>query len=397
MVVDSVISKPNKEHHNIYFSNSLEVYSHANEFINIVRNFQKDNDLLITGVPGSGRYALVKRATEEIKARLIEIDCIKAASAIDFVDLFIKGIYKAFDKKYHSVISQKLNDFLKDKKIVTKCREGDDVSILQILPTIDDDMLWQMFKFVVLLPGEITKYTNERVVVLLKQISHIRFWDRRKNSKNEWEKFLRNKLNQDPKVSYVILETVAELEELNFDIEEKNGEYYKLFPDAPVEVIQLKPLLDAPLEFWIVNVLGESNLVISEEGIKEIISLVQGHIGSAESFVKRLKLICQPGTTISKDRVKNALNSILEDINVVFESLLLMLPASQLQLIECLAIEPTDKPHSKKYRDKHNLAKGGTLQGAIKGLQQKGLIYGAEDNFQLTLPLFAIWIKNNLI
>ena len=402
MVVDpiSVASSKKSEEDSIYKDSRTE------ELFRITRNFKGDNDLLITGVPGSGRYTLIKRATNDIRAKLIEVDCIKAASGIDLVNLLIKGIYKGFGKNYEEIITQKLGNLSIDPESFTPCSVGN-ISAIQLLPAIknaEKTLLWEIFDFVVDLPGLILENSDERVVVILKQISHLRSWDRvtrnkDKNVKHKWERHLRDKLNQDPQVSYVILETIAELEEIELENKDEDGKVFykdKLFSNAPIKIIELKPISDNALVYLIDKALYKNNLKLSENALEKVLNSVQGHIGSAETLVKRLKLICQPGTTIDEHQIQDALNSILNDLSTVLESLLTMLPASQLQLIECLAIEPTPKPHSKEYRDKYGLARGGTLQGAVKGLQQKGLIYSAEENFQLTLPFFATWIKSNL-
>ncbi|MGK7916517.1 MAG: ATP-binding protein, partial [Prochloraceae cyanobacterium] len=65
-------------------------------------------------------------------------------------------------------------------------------------------------------------------------------------------------------------------------------------------------------------------------------------------------------------------------------------------LLECLAIDPTEKPQSKEYINRHYLSRGGSLQGAIAGLQNKGLIYGADNGYKIALPLFALWLRQRL-
>ncbi|MEH2222342.1 MAG: hypothetical protein V7L03_04170 [Nostoc sp.] len=37
-----------------------------------------------------------------------------------------------------------------------------------------------------------------------------------------------------------------------------------------------------------------------------------------------------------------------------------------------------------------------SLQGALTGLQHKGLIYNAEPGYQLALPLLALWLRQQL-
>ena len=87
---------------------------------------------------------------------------------------------------------------------------------------------------------------------------------------------------------------------------------------------------------------------------------------------------------------------MLQDLSMTFASLLMLLPASQVQLLQCLALDPTQKPQSREYIQKHGLFRGGSLQGALSGLQQKGLIYGSQQGYRLALPLLALWIRQRL-
>ena len=45
---------------------------------------------------------------------------------------------------------------------------------------------------------------------------------------------------------------------------------------------------------------------------------------------------------------------------------------------------------------KHGLSRGGSLQVSLTGLQHKGLIYSAEQGYQLALPLLALWLRQRL-
>jgi hypothetical protein len=100
-------------------------------------------------------------------------------------------------------------------------------------------------------------------------------------------------------------------------------------------------------------------------------------------------------STIEKTHVVKAMEELLKDFAHLFEVNLRMLPVLQGKLLECLAIEPTSQPHSKEYRKKYNLPRGGSLSSALNGLTSKGLIYGAKDGYALTTPFLASWVKRN--
>jgi hypothetical protein len=86
----------------------------------------------------------------------------------------------------------------------------------------------------------------------------------------------------------------------------------------------------------------------------------------------------------------------MEDFSGTFESLLLLLPPIQARVLESLAIDPTDRPHARDYIQKHQLSRGGGLQGALASLEQKGLIYGPHYGYQIAMPLLRLWLKHRL-
>jgi hypothetical protein len=88
--------------------------------------------------------------------------------------------------------------------------------------------------------------------------------------------------------------------------------------------------------------------------------------------------------------------SLIEDFSVTFESLILLLPSTQVRLLESLALDPTLRPHSKEYMQKHQLSRGGTVQGALLSLEHKGLIYGADRGYAIALPMLGLWLRYRL-
>jgi hypothetical protein len=100
--------------------------------------------------------------------------------------------------------------------------------------------------------------------------------------------------------------------------------------------------------------------------------------------------------SIQAHHVHRSALALVEDLSITFESLILLLPSSQVRVLESLALDPTDSPHSREYIQKHQLSRGGGLQGALASLQQKGLVYGAEHGYRITMPLLAFWLKHRL-
>jgi len=88
--------------------------------------------------------------------------------------------------------------------------------------------------------------------------------------------------------------------------------------------------------------------------------------------------------------------ALVQDMSCTFEALLLLLPPTQARVLESLALDPTDSPQSSAYIKKHQLSRGGGLQGALNSLEQKGLIYGPKFSYRIALPLLNFWLKQRL-
>jgi hypothetical protein len=201
-----------------------------------------------------------------------------------------------------------------------------------------------------------------------------------------WETFLRKEIERHTLVSYVLVATIAET---------------SLHPDEPgnsLATVQLAPLSDDVVAAWVQAVLHGEGLTFDprSQALELFVNAVQGHLGDASALVRRLKSVRVSDGLIRDEHVEQAIQELLTDLSMVFESLLMLLPANQAHLLESLALDPTDKPQSRDYIHKHYLSRGGSLQGAIAGLQHKGLIYGSEQGYRLALPLFALWLRQRL-
>ena len=100
--------------------------------------------------------------------------------------------------------------------------------------------------------------------------------------------------------------------------------------------------------------------------------------------------------SIEVHHVHRSALALAEDLSITFESLILLLPPSQVRVLESLALDPTDKPHARDYIQKHQLSRGGSLQGALSSLEQKGLVYGAKFGYRIAMPMLEFWLKQRL-
>ncbi|MBK1986485.1 ATP-binding protein [Sphaerospermopsis aphanizomenoides BCCUSP55] len=358
---------------NLNLSTSLQLIGRSLEFQRIVEILAQDGDLLITGVPGSGRRTLVRVAAQEVSAVVLEIDCIRATDGERFLQLLAEAINQNWEaKKIETWVNQTASDFF-----IFNAE-----SKLKLLHYLNQKQLWQAFIILLELLQIMAADLNQRVVLILQSFPHIRSWDRN----SLWESTFRREVKANPNVSYVLLATIAETSHHQDD------------SNYPLEAIQLAPLAKDVLALWAREILHTENLKFDphSRALQIFLDTVQGNIGDAMVLIRRLLNLQHSQGLITEQEVQQVIEAILKDLSITYESLLMLLPASQIHLLECLAVDPTDKPQSKEYIQKHGLSRGGSLQGALTGLQNKGLIYSAEQGYRLALPLLALWLRQRL-
>ncbi|MBW4599982.1 MAG: ATP-binding protein [Calothrix sp. FI2-JRJ7] len=353
----------------------LELIGRSAEFQRIVEVLAQDGDVLIAGVPGSGRRTLVRSAAKEVGAIILEIDCIRASDGERFLQLLAEAVSQNFQPaQVKNWVNTKAREYF-----VFNSEEA--IGKLKLIRSLNLKQLWQAFELLLKLPQQLAEADGKRVVLILHTFPHIRSWDKN----GEWEATLRREIKAQTFVSYVLVATIAEAA----NTEEK---------DYPLETLKLAPLVRDVIAVWAREILHTQGLTFDSrsKALQLFLDAVQGHIGDAMALIRRIQSVRRPDGLVTEKAVHDAIQGLLKDLSITFESLLMLLPPNQVHLLEALACDPTEKPQSREYIQKHGLSRGGSLQGALMGLQHKGLIYGAEQGYKLALPLLALWLKQRL-
>ncbi|MDX2255267.1 MAG: helix-turn-helix domain-containing protein [Pseudanabaenaceae cyanobacterium bins.39] len=350
-----------------------------------------DGDLLIAGVAGSGRRTLVKWAAQQVRARVITIDCLRATDGDRFLHLLANSLLSAFS---HPDELAKLQDLLKEQSVnfTPKCTDPEHHTVkkLEMSWHLSAIGVWQLFQYLLSVPQQMAEWLDCRVAIVLHNFTHIRSWDR----SGEWEEYLRSEIQVQSRVSYVLIATVPE------------PWMHKL----SIHVVELPPLSNAELWEWLEPIMLSKGLRFAPSG-QLFAEYVQGNMGDAIALMRRIWLdylveqrYCVGQNSdalpdlflIDADRLHKNMLALVEDLSPTFESLIMLLPPTQVRVLESLAIDPTVSPHRREYIQKHRLSKGGSLQGALDSLEQKGLVYGAKYGYRIALPTLQFWLRQHL-
>jgi hypothetical protein len=356
----------------------------------------EDGDLMLAGVSGSGRRSLIQLAAQRVRAKVMEIDCLRATTSSQFLTLLAEGLLEVFPDELGLI---EKNCFNFPLTIETNSTQSP-----RLTWQVNQKEEWSIFQALLAFPQMLAEQLDCRVVFVFQNFPHIRSWDR----SGQWEAYLRQEVQQQSRINYVILATVPEI----------------WANDSNLKVMSLAPLQREELQAWVIDVMAAKNLEFQQDALELFLDSAQGHIGDAIALARRLWLEYRVEalgiedwdnhlsleknvnssplpTNFSKNliqfhQVHRATLALIQDLSQTFESLLLLLPPIQARVLESLASDPTDSPHAKEYVHKHQLSKGGGLQGALLGLEQKGLIYGAKLGYRVALPLLALWLKQRL-
>lgn len=336
-----------------------------------------DGDLLIAGVAGSGRRTLVKWAARQVGAWVITLDCLRATDGDRFLQLLAEGLLSAFDRPEELLMLQNL---LKDQPVTFDGMEQTKPRMKWKLTTAG---IWNLFQNLLSIPQQMAEWLDCRVAIVLHNFTHIRSWDR----KGEWEEYLRKEIQLQSRVSYVLIATVAE------------PWMHKL----SIHVVELPPLSNTELCEWLEPTMQAKGLKFdSPHTLQLFTEYIQGNLSDAIALIRRIWLDCLTQTNypseflVQPHHVHQNMLTLIADLAPTFESLIMLLPPTQVRVLESLAIDPTVSPHSREYIQKHQLSKGGSLQGALDSLEQKGLVYGAKYGYRIALPTLQFWLKQRL-
>lgn len=346
------------------------------ELAKICQILAADGDFLLVGAPGTGRRTLLRQAVHITQARLLEIDCLRSTSASEFLRGLATSLTDGFATPENLAWLQKWS---LDQPLVLEPAANGRMRFTWHQPAGKE---WPLFEALLGLPQQLAEALDCRIVLMFQNFPHIRSWDRQ----GKWEAHLRQEIQQQSRVSYALMATVAE----------------PWVYASGLAVVHLLPLSDAVITPWVIEAMAREGLTFNpdDQALDLFLRSVQGHLGDAIALARRIWLDHQAlepsNRLIQAHHVHRSMVALVEDLAVTFEALLLLLPPSQVRVLESLALDPTDSPQAGSYIKKHQLSRGGGLQGALNSLEQKGLIYGPQFGYRIALPFFDFWLKQRL-
>lgn len=133
---------------------------------------------------------------------------------------------------------------------------------------------------------------------------------------------------------------------------------------------------------------------ITPETVAKCYEMFDGITWYVQKMMNQLYTQTPPGGKCADDMVDEALEIILRDNNVIFESLLFQLPPKQKDLLMAICQEgKATQITSGKFIKKYHLPSASSVQSAIKGLLEKEFVTMEMGVYEVYDKIFGLWLK----
>lgn len=386
-------------------------------------------NVCLIDAPGGLRTGLVNAIADDLEIMLLVIDGAKAINSKEFVIELVcslKEPLKAFLKQNLLQINEEAVGpenfcFQAEKANQNIARIENFLAEFNESATLEN--CWSYYVQAVDLFLKVSADLSNSSVLVIERIRELRKWQKPLNSEGKnwnstkddgpekrfYETHLRDKISEDPKMSYVILDVSPDA---SIDMRTRSK-----LPEEHCKTIRLNSLSKESIRAWIHEFLEkEHNFEIQDsfECLNVIDSAFDGHTGHIHSLLNILLkrkssnevCLCQDSrnlkeapkekTVIGDQDIKDAIQELKSWAAPTIEATLNTLTtANQRRLLEALAMEKTSSVYSQDFMYRYQLSSRSTIAASLKTLQSQGLISkNKKGEFTISVPLLADWIRN---
>lgn len=158
--------------------------------------------------------------------------------------------------------------------------------------------------------------------------------------------------------------------------------------------LNLDPIKIEPYRKFIHRHFGKAKKKISDECITRLYDLLEGHTWYMQTIFNRIYEQLDNGEEISLSQADSLLHTTVESYHTVYQSMLVMLPERQKEVLIAIAKErKATEITSTDFIKKHGLNSSSSVQSAVKQLLEKELITKEEAVHQVYDRFFGLWLS----
>ncbi len=128
--------------------------------------------------------------------------------------------------------------------------------------------------------------------------------------------------------------------------------------------------------------------------LRTLYDMLYGNTGDFQQLCSSLWEVSEPGQTLDREVIKNALDVVWETEMPVYASIRKSLTGQQNRVLQTLALTDGKEPFGSKFRKVAGDISPGTVQKAIAKLEEMDLVFQPYDSkdYRFYAPFFKLWL-----
>lgn len=131
---------------------------------------------------------------------------------------------------------------------------------------------------------------------------------------------------------------------------------------------------------------------VSTGYLEKIFSLSGGVTGDVQQFCEAIWYVSEPGEEISQRHITSAINILISREKLSFQSALAKVTASQMRVLNTLAIRGGKAPTSKEFLALAGSRNASSIKKALEGMDKQKLVYHTESGWKIMNPILRLYL-----
>jgi uncharacterized protein len=232
------------------------------------------------------------------------------------------------------------------------------------------------------LPAELGSAKKRRTALVMDEFQEIVDID------SALPKLLRAVFQQQPEVAHVYLGSKRHVMEQIFN--DSNEPFWRSAKSMELGVIE--PEL---FSSFIAERFDRTGRTVDESTLGELLEITGGHPYATQELAYFLWEQTPSGGRVSKPHLNEAMEAVLRSEHAHFTLLWGGASTVQKQVLQALSRGP-GRPFTAEYRARNNLPPPTNVQKALRALEQREVVSGADGAYRIVEPFLAEWVEANV-
>ncbi|MCD6544534.1 MAG: ATP-binding protein [Flavobacteriaceae bacterium] len=343
-------------------------------------SLENGKNIVLLSLRRMGKTGLIKHLFYKYKSkrnvRTFYLDIMNTHSEEDFVNELAKAVLGSFHSKPKRIFDNVLKFLSKFNPVITLDPLTGTPSI-EIRPNSVEQAKSSI--------AEILNYLENRdrkIIIAIDEFQQIT-----KYKDSNFEAFLRSHIQHLKNINFIFSGSQQHILTAMF------SSYSRPFYQSS-EYLKLERIPQENYTDFIIEKFNKTGKKISKNIIIDLLDWADHYTYYVQNIFNQLWYISDKKVT--KEDSDKTKRQLIDERDYIYQNLNNLLPRAQYELLKAIAKNKgIDKPLSKKFRDRYDLATTSTISTALKSLQLKELIYHENNIYKIYDVFMAKWLEEN--